>query len=273
MRKPKKRYNKKFKWLIRGVVSLAVIFFITGIYYLVSGGKKTTASVEIGSILTSGSSDLMLENAIYHTADKTLEVHFVYDTGSLSNPNQLFIKAKKTDNPNKKYQLKNIKVTPNYYVIFIPKVESKHFDISLSVSANPIEDNIKKDNNILSGTNFDTIKLSGSMVKTDKQFIKHGSEYYQNLSSAGTVKLQKSRIEKLNKTVKDYQKDNQNLSVASYKVFDNVSQMTYDDVTNLADYVRSNNQKMSQTNTKINQVLTDKAKINDKIKAINNVTK
>lgn len=40
MRKPKKRYNKKFKWLIRGVVSLAVIFFITGIYYLVSGGKK-----------------------------------------------------------------------------------------------------------------------------------------------------------------------------------------------------------------------------------------
>ena len=259
MRKPKKRYNKKFKWLIRGVVSLAVIFFITGIYYLVSGGKKTTASVEIGSILTSGSSDLMLENAIYHTADKTLEVHFVYDTGSLSNPNQLFIKAKKTDNPNKKYQLKNIKVTPNYYVIFIPKVESKHFDISLSVSANPIEDNIKKDNNILSGTNFDTIKLSGSMVKTDKQFIKHGSEYYQNLSSAGTDK--------------DYQKDNQNLSVASYKMFDNVSQMTYDDVTNLADYVRSNNQKMSQTNTKINQVLTDKAKINDKIKAINNVTK
>ena len=56
-------------------------------------------------------------------------------------------------------------------------------------------------------------------------------------------------------------------------MFDNVSQMTYDDVTNLADYVRSNNQKMSQTNTKINQVLTDKAKINDKIKAINNVTK
>ena len=108
--------------------------------------------------------------------------------------------------------------------------------------------------------------------QTDKQFIKHGSEYYQNLSSAGTVKLQKSKIEKLNKTVKNYQKDNQNLSVASYKMFDNVSQMTYDDVTNLADYVLSNNQKMSQTNTKINQVLTDKSKINDKIKAIDNVT-
>ena len=55
----------------------------------------------------------MLENAIYHTADKTLEVQFVYDTGSLSNPNQLFVKAKKTDNPNKKYQLENVKVTPN----------------------------------------------------------------------------------------------------------------------------------------------------------------
>ena len=177
MRKPKKRYNKKFKWLIRGVVSLAVIFFITGIYYLVTGGKKVTDSIKIGSVLTSGSNDLMLENAIYHTADKTLEVQFVYDTGSLSNPNQLFVKAKKTDNPNKKYQLENVKVTPNYYVIFIPKVESKHFDISLSVSANPIEDNIKKDNNILSGTNFDTIKLSRSMVKTDKQFIKHGSAY------------------------------------------------------------------------------------------------
>ena len=76
----------------------------------------------------------------------------------------------------------------------------------------------------------------------------------------------------LNLSAESYQKDNQNLSVASYKMFDNVSQMTYDDVTNLADYVRSNNQKMSQTNTKINQVLTDKSKINDKIKAIDNVT-
>ena len=48
--------------------------------------------------------------------------------------------------------------------------------------------------------------------------------------------------------------------------------MNYDDVTNLADYVRKKKKKMSQTNTKIKQVLTDKAKINDKIKAINNVT-
>lgn len=127
------------------------------------------------------------------------------------------LSRRKNWQPKQKYQLKNIKVTPNYYVIFIPKVESKHFDISLSVSANPIEDNIKKDNNILSGTNFDTIKLSGSMVKTDKQFIKHGSEYYQNLSSAGTVKLQKSKIEKLNKTVKNYQKDNQNLQSQATK--------------------------------------------------------
>lgn len=110
------------------------------------------------------------------------------------------------------------------------------------------------------------------MSKPQKNLIKKNSSDYQNLSSKGTIKLQKSKIKALSNEVSSYEKDNSKLLLSSSKLFDNVSQMTYDDVKTLAEYVRSNNQKIEQTHTKINSILDAKSKITEKIKAINNVS-
>lgn len=272
MRKVKKKVNKKFKWLIRMVAALAIIFISARLYFIFFDSESDKSNMKIGTILTSSGNDLMLDSAIYYSEDKMIEVRFVYDTGSLTNPNQLVVKAKQTNNVNKKYQLKNVKVTPNYYVVFIPKVDNKHFNISLNVSGVPIENEEEKSTNFLGGTTFDTIKLTQNNVKVSNKFSKEGSGYYQTLSNKGNTKLQKLKVKSLDKKVKELKNDNKTLLNTSYKMFDNVSQMTYDDVKTLGEYIRSNNQKVAQTQSKVNELLVDKSKIYAKIKAINNIT-
>lgn len=136
------------------------------------GGGTGKGNVNIGQIISSGNNELMIDGATYYTEDDMIEVRLAYNTGSLTTPTQLNAKAKNTDNTNKKYLVKNVKVSPTYYVIFIPKIKSKHFSVSLNVYSSPIEKSTGNSTNLMATTTFDTIKLTDKNVKTAKKFDK-----------------------------------------------------------------------------------------------------
>lgn len=272
MRKVKKKPNLKFSLLVKGIVLVGFVFVLARLYFLFFASNNVNSNIKIGQVISSGNSNLMLDSATYYAEDDMIEVGVAYDTGSLTNPNQLSVKAKQTNNANKKFQVKNVKVSPNYYVFFIPKVNSRHFNISIDIYASPIEKSDKDKSTLMGSTSFETIKLSSKNVSSSNNFKKKSSFEYQKNSTKSFITLQKMKIKKLEYEIKGHNEENHHIQKSSYRMFDNVSQMTYDDVKNLSDYIRDNNQKITQTQSKINQLLDEETKINVKIKAINTVT-